>query len=43
MEYKSLEMKKLTLTAWTKTLLSKGMIDIPKYNRMLKLIDSLKA
>lgn len=42
-ENNSLELKKLTLIAWTKTLLSQGMIDMPKYNKMIRLIEKLKA
>lgn len=42
-ENKSLELKKLTLTAWAKTLLSQGMIDMPKYNKMVRLIEKLTA
>ena len=37
-----LTMKKLMLTAWSKTLLSKGIIDLAKYNRMVALIDKLR-
>lgn len=40
-ENKSLELKKLTLAAWAKILLSQGMVDTPKYNKMIKLIDKL--
>lgn len=38
-----LELKKLTLTAWTQVLLNKGMIDLKKYNNMLKSIDKLTS
>ena len=40
---KALELKKQTLTAWTKILLGRGEIDVKKYNRMLVLIDKLTA
>ena len=36
-------LKKQTLTAWTEILLSKGMIDLAKCNRMKSLIQSLTA
>lgn len=39
----NLELKKKTLTAWTKILLSNGEIDIKKYNRMIVLIERLTA
>ena len=38
---KALELKKQTLTAWTRILLGRGEIDVKKYNRMLVLIDKL--
>ena len=34
-----LELKKLTLLAWTDILLAKGMIDVEKSNRMKTLIE----
>lgn len=40
---KSLQLKKLTLLAWAKTLLDKEMIDIRKYNKMVLLIEKLTA
>lgn len=40
---KALELKKQTLTAWTRILLGRGEIDVKKYNRMLVLIDKLTA
>ena len=40
---KALELKKQTLTAWTRILLGRGEIDTQKYNRMLVLIDKLTA
>jgi len=40
---KALELKKQTLTAWTKILLDNGEIDHKKYDLMLVLIDKLSA
>ena len=40
---KALELKKQTLSAWTRLLLQNGDIDLKKYNRMLALIDKLSA
>ena len=41
--YSKLEMKKKTLTDWTKLLLNSGEIDIKKYNRMIMMIERLAA
>lgn len=38
-----LELKKKTLTAWTKILLNSGEIDLKKYNRMISMIENLTA
>ena len=40
---KALELKKQTLTAWTRILHGRSEIDTQKYNRMLVLIDKLTA
>ena len=39
----ALELKKQTLTAWTRILHGRSEIDTQKYNRMLVLIDKLTA